>query len=128
MRALTRDHAEQAALAEAALDEARAVALPLPMLCELVWVLRRGYHLPAEAVASALHDLLDMQEVVVNRAAAAAGLVHLEAGGDFADGVIAHEGRTLGGVMLVTFDGGAADIERGRGHAVRVPGEADMAP
>lgn len=120
VRALTRDDAEQAALAEAALEGAQVIALPSAMLCELVWVLRRGYRLPADEVAAALRDLLAMEEAVVDRAAAAAGLAHLEAGGDFADGVIAHQGRGLGAAVLVTFDRAAAAIERGRGHGVRV--------
>jgi predicted nucleic-acid-binding protein len=33
-----------------------------------------------------------------------AGLAVLEAGGDFADGVIAHEGNWLGADAFVTFD------------------------
>jgi len=40
----------------------------------------------------------------VNRPAAEAGLALLEAGGDFADGVIAHEGRWLGAEAFVSFD------------------------
>lgn len=128
VRALTRDDVEQATLAEAALGKAEAVALSLPMLCELVWVLRRGYRLPTNEVAAMLRDLLDQEVVVANRAAAAAGLAHLEAGGDFADGVIAHEGRAFGGAVFVTFDDGAAAIERRQGHLVHVPGEANVAP
>jgi len=41
---------------------------------------------------------------VVNRPAAEAGLSLLEAGGDFADGVIAYEGRWLGADTFVSFD------------------------
>jgi hypothetical protein len=40
----------------------------------------------------------------VNRAPADAGLAVLNAGGDFADGVIAWEGRWLGGETFVSFD------------------------
>jgi predicted nucleic-acid-binding protein len=43
-------------------------------------------------------------EVEVNRPAVQAGLVVLEAGGDFADAVIAHEGQWLGGETFVSFD------------------------
>lgn len=38
------------------------------------------------------------------RQAVEAGLAVLEAGGDFADGVIAHEGNWLGADAFVTFD------------------------
>ena len=42
--------------------------------------------------------------VVVNRPAAEAGLALLDAGGDFADGIIAYEGSRLGADIFVSFD------------------------
>jgi predicted nucleic-acid-binding protein len=48
--------------------------------------------------------LLQVQQVVVNTPAVLAGLALLEAGGDFADGVIAFEGELLGGQEFVSFD------------------------
>jgi predicted nucleic-acid-binding protein len=36
-------------------------------------------------------------------------LAMLDAGGDFADGVIAYDGRRLGGATFVTFDKKAVD-------------------
>jgi predicted nucleic-acid-binding protein len=39
-----------------------------------------------------------------------AGLAQLEAGGDFADAVIAHSGRDLGGETFVSFDKKAVDL------------------
>jgi predicted nucleic-acid-binding protein len=39
-----------------------------------------------------------------------AGLTILEAGGDFADGVIAHEGRFMGGETFVSFDKRAVSL------------------
>jgi hypothetical protein len=61
------------------------------MLCELIWVLRRVYGLGCG-------DCVE------------AGLRLLAAGGDFADGVIAFEGRALGAQALVTFDREAARL------------------
>ncbi|MBK8337452.1 MAG: hypothetical protein IPL03_13135 [Sterolibacteriaceae bacterium] len=55
-------------------------------------------------MATAIRALLDTANLVVNRPAAEAGLAMLEAGGDFADGVIAHEGNWLGGETFVSFD------------------------
>lgn len=40
----------------------------------------------------------------MNRSAVEAGLAVLEAGGDFADGIIAYEGNWLGGETFVSFD------------------------
>jgi predicted nucleic-acid-binding protein len=48
--------------------------------------------------------------VVVDRPSVDAGLRFLAAGGDFADGAIAYEGRELGGEVFVTFDKGAARL------------------
>ncbi len=42
----------------------------------------------------------------------------LEAGGDFADGVIAYEGQRLGGETLLTFDRKAAALMIASGRAV----------
>ena len=41
VRALVQDDPEQAKSASALLEQAELVAIPLPVLCELVWVLRR---------------------------------------------------------------------------------------
>lgn len=40
----------------------------------------------------------------MNRPAVEAGLLMLEAGGDFTDGVIAYEGEWLGGEIFISFD------------------------
>jgi predicted nucleic-acid-binding protein len=56
----------------------------------------------------------------VNRPAAEAGLAVLDAGGDFADGVIAFEGAQLGGEIFVSFDTNAVRILRGRGESARL--------
>jgi len=54
----------------------------------------------------------------MDRQAARAGLVLLNAGGDFADGVIAHGGRALGSDQLVTFDREAAQLLSAAGEPV----------
>ncbi len=118
VRALTGDDARQSRAAEAALAEAEIVALTLPALCELVWVLTQGYRIPSREIADAIRRLADARNVVVNRPAIDAGLALFEAGGDFADGVIAYEGRWLGGETFVTFDRKAAKLIEARGERV----------
>jgi predicted nucleic-acid-binding protein len=59
--------------------------------------------------------------VSVNRPAVEAGLAVLQAGGDFADGVIAHEGRWLGGETFVSFDRQAIALLSAQGHAAQLP-------
>lgn len=48
--------------------------------------------------------MINSANVVVNRPAAEAGLAMLDAGGDFADGIIAYEGRWLGAETFLFFD------------------------
>lgn len=120
VRALVGDDRRQAKAAHAALADAEVVAVTLPALCELVWVLAQGYRIAAPDIADAVRHLAASANVVVNRPAVDAGLDHLEAGGDFADGVIAYEGRWLGAETFVTFDRRAAKLMDGRGEAARL--------
>ena len=63
---------------------------------------------------------MNAANIVVNRPAAEAGLALLEAGGDFADGVIAYEGNWLGAETLVSFDKKAAKLMKARGESARL--------
>ena len=49
-----------------------------------------------------------------------AGLAQLEAGDDFADAVIAHEGQWLGGHIFVSFDRQAVALLQKRGVAAEL--------
>jgi predicted nucleic-acid-binding protein len=80
------------------------IAVALPCLCEFAWVLMKVYDLQSSDVAAAIRALLTTKNVEMNRPAVEAGLSILEAGGDFADGVIAYEGTWLGGETFVSFD------------------------
>jgi predicted nucleic-acid-binding protein len=119
-RAVMQDDPAQARAAGRALQDAGLIAVPLPVLCELVWVLRRAYGLARSDVHEAVRALIDTANVAVDRPAAEAGLAALEAGGDFADGVIVHEGARLGGEVFVTFDRQAAGIAEAQGREVRL--------
>ncbi len=92
------------------------------MLCELVWVLARGYKISFAEIAVAISRLVNAANVAVDRRAVAAGLAMLQAGGDFADGVIAHEGIGLGGDIFVSFDRRAVRALTAHGRAAQVPG------
>ena len=99
---------------------ADVVAVTPPALCELVWVLAQGYKIPAAEIALAIRRLIDSANVVVNRPAVKAGLALLEAGGDFADGVIAYEGRWLGADAFVSFDRKAVKLMEAQGETARL--------
>ena len=120
VRILTEDDERQAATARDELAEAELVAITLPTLCELSWVLTRGYRLPASEVSRAIRRLLDSETVSVDRPAIEAGLAILDAGGDFADGVIAFEGRRLGADVLVSSDATAVQLISAQGEAARL--------
>lgn len=120
VRAVVGDDRSQAAAAEKLLLRAELVAITLPCLCELVWVLRAVYRLQRPEIAEAIESLIDAENVVVNRPAAEAGLAVLRAGGDFADGVIAWEGRWLGGEMFVSFDKKAVAAITALGETARL--------
>ena len=61
--------------------------------------------------------MVDSATVRVDRPLVDAGLAVLEAGGDFADGVIAFEGRRLGGTVFVSFDRTAIELIAATGGA-----------
>lgn len=117
---MVRDDAAQAIIAGKALMAADKIAVTLPSLCEFVWVLLRVYAFKPQDVASAIRALTSAANVQVNRPAVEAGLAMLEAGGDFADGVIAFEGRWLGGDTFVSFDKKAVGLLRAQGLQTRL--------
>lgn len=119
-RAVLMDDPRQSAIASKLLREASLIAISLPCLCELVWLLRQGAKLSKEEVATTIRDLLDAANVVMNRPAVEAGLAMLEAGGDFADGIMAHEGKWLGGDIFVSFDKKAVMLLAGVGEAAKL--------
>lgn len=104
VRAIVADDSKQARLAQAALENADLIAITPTTLCEFVWVLLRGYDIPPVDVAAAIRRLVATANVEVNRPAVEVGLALLEQGGDFADGIIAFEGESLGATTFASFD------------------------
>ncbi|MGE4047507.1 MAG: type II toxin-antitoxin system VapC family toxin, partial [Acetobacteraceae bacterium] len=118
VRAVLSDDPAQSHAVRKLLREASLIAVPLPCLCELVWVLQQGAKLGKDDVAPPGRSLMNAGNVVVYRPAAELGLAALEAGGDFADGAIAHKG--LAGrrnIRVVRQDGRHPAVQTGRGHA-----------
>ncbi len=120
VRAAVYDDPIQADVAAKVLLDAEVIAVALPCLCEFVWVLLRVYGFEPAEVASAIRVLLAAKNVKVNRLAVEAGLHMLEAGGDFADGVIAYEGNWLGGEIFVSFDRKAVALLAAQGQSARL--------
>ena len=104
LRAVVGDDAKQSRAAIQAMEQAEMVVVSQHALCEMVWVLDRHYGVSRADIAATICQLRDTKNVVLDRPAVESGLAVLDACGDFADGVIAHEGRWLGGETFVSFD------------------------
>lgn len=120
VRAVVQDDPVQASVAAKVLIDADLIAVATPSLCEFVWVLLRVYGFHADDAAAAIRALLAAANVQVNRPAVEAGLLVLEAGGDFADGIIAFEGNWLGGETFVSFDKKAVTLLAKQGLRTRL--------
>ncbi len=120
VRAVVRDDPKQAEIAAKTLIKAETIAVGTSCLCEFVWVLRRVYGFSPTEIAATMRELLGAINVEANRPAIEAGLAMLDAGGDFADGVIAHEGQWLGADTFVSFDAKAVQLLKAQGVAVRL--------
>lgn len=75
----------------------------------MVWVLRSRYGVSRDNIKTTIARLRETRNVVSDSAAVESGLAMLEAEADFAGGLIAHEGRWLGGETFVSFDNKAVD-------------------
>ena len=123
VRTAVDDDAGQAAVARTLLLRATTIAVPLPVLCELAWVLKRAYGRDAGDVAAAIQAIIEIDAVATDAPAVPAGLAALRAGGDFADGVIAHQGEALGGAVFASFDRQAVARLRDTGAAAADPSD-----
>ena len=121
VRAVVQDDVDQARAAIGEMERAEAIAVTLPTLCEFVWVLSRAYTFTRQDIVSAVESLMAVAKVALDRPAAEAGLAVFKAGGHFADGVIAFEGRRLGGEAFVSFDRRAVAAVTEQGLVARLP-------
>ena len=115
VRAVVADDPAQSQAAIASLRNAEQIAVALPALSEFVWVLRRVYSFPVAEICAAIRALMEAGNVSLDRGSVEAGLAQLEAGGDFADAVIAHQGQWLGGDTFLSFDRQAVALLQQRG-------------
>lgn len=104
VRVIVRDDIAQAQTALHVLEAADTVFITLPCLCEFVWVLESTYGLPRDEIALSVRAIVERSNVSTDLAAVPTGLRLLDAGGDFADGIIAAAGAAMGGDTFVSFD------------------------
>ena len=123
LRVVVQDDEEQAATVRALLLQATMIAVPVPVFCELAWVLKRTYARGADDIAAAIEAITEIDVVTTDLLTVEAGLETLRAGGDFADGVIAHQGAYLGGTTFASFDRRAVARLRDAGASAADPSE-----
>lgn len=123
VRALVEDEPKQSSVAQQLLLNADLVAIPAIALCELCWVLARSYKIARTDIIAAIQSLISSENVVIDASAVEAGLAVMNAGGDFADGIIADHGQWLGGDVFASFDERAIKILENAGRVVYFPGD-----
>ena len=84
-------------------------------------MLLRLYGFDHESCATAVRALVETGNVITNRPTVETGLAMLDAGGDFADGIMAQEGKWLGGEVFVSFDKKTVKRLTEQGKAARLP-------
>ena len=120
VRTVVRDDAVQYEAATGIMARAQTVGIAVLSLCELAWVLRGVYRFQPPDISQAIRILITADNVETDLPAAEAGLAMLEAGGDFADGVIAYEGRWLGAETFVSFDRRAVEMLKAQGQIAKL--------
>ena len=110
VRAVLDDDVVQSRVSRLALSSADQVFISRHAFCEMVWLLRSRYKMSKGEIVRAVRAYLDADNVITDTAAVQAGLEAMEAGTDFADGVIAYEGQWMGGEMFVSFAKEAVDV------------------
>ncbi len=104
VRFLTWDDSVQAEAARAVMESGAVIVVPMIVVCELAWVLKRAYRYDDTDVARSIRGLAASRLVEIDRPAIDRGLQLLSVGGDFADGVIQHEATRAKCDRTVTFD------------------------
>jgi len=120
MCAVLNDDAVQSRVSRHALSSADQVVISRHAFCEMVWLLRQRYKMPKGEIVRVILRYLEADNILADTAAVQAGLDAMDAGADFADGVIDYEGRWLGGETFVSFDRKAVTALESQGRKVRL--------
>ena len=119
LRFMLSDDDGQQSIAGETLRTTEVVAISTHAVCEFAWVMSSAYGASRIDIAAAIRILMQLDNVVIDLSAIEAGLKFLDAGGDFADGIIAHAGRWIGGETFVSFDKKAVRLAEQHGYAAK---------
>jgi predicted nucleic-acid-binding protein len=115
---------EQNQIAVALFGKAEEIIVPTHALCELAWVMAKGYKVGRERIQAGIEFILGSEKVTVIDDEVETGLFMLAKGGDFADGIIAHSGQKMakkGVAVFTSFDKKAVRILVEKGIVALVP-------
>lgn len=114
VRYLVQDDASQSAAASALIRSFTPDSsgyISVTVLVETFWVLKRAYKLGHQEIARALIDLASTEDIVVEQSDLVRQAARQAAEGhDFADALIALNGRERGCDYTATFDGKAVSL------------------
>jgi predicted nucleic acid-binding protein len=109
IRLVLDDDPHQSTVAFEVVESATSIIVPTPVFCEFVWVLRTVRNSAGtkkytrKMIAESIREFIEFDHVSIADDEVEAGLKMLEAGGDFADGVIEYIGRTFARNAKTTF-------------------------
>jgi len=109
IRLVLDDNQHQSNVAFAVVESATSIVVPTLVFCEFVWVLRSIRNRTGEKkyskkmIAEIIRDFVEFDHVSIVDDEVEAGLQMLDAGGDFADGVIEYTGRSIARNATTTF-------------------------
>jgi len=123
IRMAVKDDQKQTAAAVKLFMEAKTFTIPTSVMCEYVWVLSQAYKQNLRKIAESIRNLIRIESVLVKDEEIEAGLMMLERGGDFADGVHAFTGQSIApkAAVFASFDKQAVRLLAGRGWPALVP-------
>lgn len=117
VRYLVQDDPKQAAVATQLFEDRLSAGNPgfisVVTLCEVVWVLKRGYKRPKEELCSVLRALLEAEELdIEDRDLVWRALARFRQGkADFSDYLIGERAKSAGAETTMTFDETAAESD-----------------
>jgi predicted nucleic-acid-binding protein len=109
VRLVLDDDRHQSDVAFEVLNSATAIIVPTLVFCEFVWVMRSirnsagGRKYSKNTIAESIRSFIEFDHVFITDDEVEAGLQMLDAGGDFADGVIEYTSRSLARNSAATF-------------------------
>lgn len=115
LRFLLADDERQSPIAKSYfVDTTNQLWITTIVFCEVVWVMKKRAKIPNDKIALLLNSLVASGNVIYDKTDFDNGMKFLTNGGDFADGVIAHQVQQryqhFDNLMFITFDKNASKL------------------